>query len=135
MPIRSRTPCECHPRYVGPCVLEFLAAAPSVAKKKYAPRMPPTLDRECFRESSSNTFDFAYRLDAVARPGSRELGAVKIPASCNAWRPPKTIRKKFYFFWCWKSVFRHFSWILEELRPNGRQNQLQREILLQIDLF
>ena len=47
----------------------------------------------------------------------------------------KTIWKKFYFFWSWKSVFHNSSWILEELRPNGRQNQLQRDILLQIDLF
>ena len=34
-----------------------------------------------------------------------------------------------------KSVFRQFGEVLEDLRPNGRQNQLPHEILLQIDLF
>ena len=34
-----------------------------------------------------------------------------------------------------KSVFRRFGEVLEDLRPNGRQNQLPRQILLQIDLF
>ena len=34
-----------------------------------------------------------------------------------------------------KSVFRQFGEVLEDLRPNGRQNQLARQILLQIDLF
>ena len=33
--------------------------------------------------------DFADRSGALARPGSRELRAVKIPASYDAWRPPK----------------------------------------------
>ena len=45
--------------------------------------------RKSFRESSSNKFDFAYRSDALVRPGIRELRAVKIPASYDAWRPPK----------------------------------------------
>ena len=44
---------------------------------------------ENFHESSWNKFDFAHRSDAVARSGSRELRAVKIPASYDAWRPPK----------------------------------------------
>ena len=34
-----------------------------------------------------------------------------------------------------KSDFRQFGKVLEDLRPNGRQNQLPRQILLQIDLF
>ena len=34
-----------------------------------------------------------------------------------------------------KSDFRQFGEVLEDLRPNGRQNQLPRQILLQIDLF
>ena len=33
--------------------------------------------------------DFAHRLDVAARSGSREVRAVKIPASHDAWRPPK----------------------------------------------
>ena len=33
--------------------------------------------------------DFAHRSDVVVQLGSRELRAVKIPASYNAWRPPK----------------------------------------------
>ena len=32
---------------------------------------------------------FTHRSDAVACPGSRELRAVKIAASYDAWRPPK----------------------------------------------
>ena len=34
-----------------------------------------------------------------------------------------------------KSDFRQFGEVLEDLRPNGRQNQLSCQILLQIDLF
>ena len=34
-----------------------------------------------------------------------------------------------------KSVFHQFGEVLEDLQPNGRQNQLPRQILLQIDLF
>ena len=37
-----------------------------------------------FRETK---IDFAHRSGALARPGSRELRAVKIPASYDAWRP------------------------------------------------
>ena len=55
----------------------------------YAPRMPPTRDRESFRGNLSKKIDFAHRLDVAARSGSRELRAVKIPASYDAWRPPK----------------------------------------------
>ena len=45
--------------------------------------------------------DHAHRLGALDRPGSRELRAVKIPASYDAWRPPKrqkTIQRKVDFF-------------------------------------
>ena len=42
-----------------------------------------------FLGSSSKKIDFAHRSGALARPGSRELRAVKIPASYDAWRPPK----------------------------------------------
>ena len=59
----------------------------------YAPRMPPTPrsggDRESFRGNSSKKMNFAHFLDVSARSGSRELRAVKIPASYDAWRPPK----------------------------------------------
>ena len=37
--------------------------------------------------------DFAHRSDVAARSGSRELRAVNIPASYDAWRPPKRRRK------------------------------------------
>ena len=46
-------------------------------------------NRECFRRNSSNKFDFVHFSDVSARLGSRELRAVKIPASYDAWRPPK----------------------------------------------
>ena len=95
-------------------------------------------DRESFRGNSSRKFDFAHCSDAVARLGNRDRRAVKVPASYGAKRPPKrrkTIRKKFEPILSRKSVFRQFGEVLEELWPNGRQNQLQRQILLQIDLF
>ena len=34
-----------------------------------------------------------------------------------------------------KLVIRYFGKVFEELRPNGLQNQIQRQILLQIHLF
>ena len=45
------------------------------------------------------------------------------------------IRKKFDLFWSRKLFLREFGEVLEELQTNGRQNQLQREILLQKDLL
>ena len=45
-------------------------------------------DRGCFREKSSKKIDLAYRPDGAARWGSREQGAVKIPASYDDWRLP-----------------------------------------------
>ena len=50
-------------------------------------------DRESFRGNSSQKFDFARHLDAVARPGSRELRAVKTPTSYDAWRPQNVNKK------------------------------------------
>ena len=47
----------------------------------------------------------------------------------------KTIWKKFEFLRSRKSVFHHFSLILEELDNFRLQNQFPREILLQILLF
>ena len=47
----------------------------------------------------------------------------------------KTIWNKFDFFWCWKSFFHPFSWILEELDNFRYQNQLPHEILLQMYRF
>ena len=47
-----------------------------------------------FRESSWKKIYFARCLGALARPGSRELRAVEIPASYGAWQPPKR-RKNF----------------------------------------
>ena len=40
-------------------------------------------------ETSWKKIDFAHRSSALARPGIRMLRAVKIPASYDAWRPPK----------------------------------------------
>ena len=44
-------------------------------------------------------------------------------------------QKKNNFFGFWKSIFRHFSWILEGIDNFRRQNQFPREILFQIHLF
>ena len=41
------------------------------------------------RENSLKKIGFAHRSGALAHPWSRELRAVKIPASYDAWRPPK----------------------------------------------
>ena len=67
--------------------------------------------------------------------GSRELRAVKIPASCDAWRPPKRRKNDSGFFFFRKSVFRMFSWMLEGIDNFRRQNQFSREMLLQIHLY
>ena len=83
-------------------------------------------------------FDFGHRSGVLDRPGSRELRAVKIPASYDAWRPPKSRKNdsgKIDFFGFRKSVFRNFSLILEGIDIFKRQNRLPREILLQIHLF
>ena len=45
--------------------------------------------------------------------------------------PNKIFRE---FFLDEKSVFHQFGQVFEEQRPNGHQNQLPRQILLQIDL-
>ena len=47
----------------------------------------------------------------------------------------KRFGKKFDFWGSGKSVFRNFSWILEELNNFRRQSQLQRQILLRMRLF
>ena len=55
-----------------------------------------------FRGNSSKKIVFAHRSGALARSGSRELRAVKIPASYDAWRPPKRRKNdsgKIKFFW------------------------------------
>ncbi len=91
-----------------------------------------------FRGNSSKKFDFGHRSGVLDRPGSRELRAVKIPASYDAWRPPKRRKNdsgKNRFFGFRKSVFRHFSWILERIGSFQRQNHFPREILLQMHLF
>ena len=46
--------------------------------------------------------------------------------------PKKIVRQNFQIE---TLVFRQFGEVLEDLRPNGRQNQLPRQILLQIDFF
>ena len=55
-----------------------------------------------FRGNSSNKFDFGHRSGALDRSGSRELRAVKIPASYDAWRPPERRKNdsgENQFFW------------------------------------
>ena len=99
------------------------------------------VDRESFRESfcENSSKKIAHRSDVMASLGSRELRAVKILASYDAWRPPKRKKNDLvkirFFFWSRKSIFRRVSWILEELDNFRRQHQLQRQILLQINLF
>ena len=44
---------------------------------------------QVFAEHRRKKFDFGHRSGVLDRPGSRELRAVKIPASYDAWRPPK----------------------------------------------
>ena len=54
------------------------------------------------RNFDEKKIDFAHSSGALARPGSRELRADKIPTSYDAWRPrnvEKTIRNKFDVFW------------------------------------
>ena len=91
-----------------------------------------------FRGNSSKKFDFGHRSVALDRPGSRELRAVKIPASYDAWRPPKRRKndsEKNRFFWVSEISFSSFSWILEGIGIFQRQNHFPREILLQMHLF
>ena len=70
------------------------------------------LQRQSSRGSSLKKIDFAHRLNAVVCPGSRELRAVEIPDSYDAWR--SSIHQQndsqkigFYFFWSQKAVFRN----------------------------
>ena len=64
--------------------LHRLGAAPLIPRSR-------NFRRNCY---FSKIFDFAYRLDAVARLGSRELCAVEIPATYDAWRPPTPSKNK-----------------------------------------
>ena len=64
-----------------------------------------------FRGNSSKKFDFGRRSSALARPGSREVRAVKIPASYDPWRPPKRRKndsEKNRFFWVSEISFSSF---------------------------
>ena len=91
-----------------------------------------------FRGNSSKKFDFGRRSSALAHPGSRELRAVKIPASYDAWRPPKFRKndsEKILIFCLGNQFFIFFFWILEGIYIFWRQNQFPCEILLQIHLF
>ena len=80
-------------------VADFLSSAHATAR-----------DREGFRRNSSKQIDFTHRLEFAARSGSRELRAGKIPASYDAWRPPKRRKndsEKVRFFWSRKSVIQY----------------------------
>ena len=83
--------CSVH-SYFSRVLLDALSVPP-LGQVFYAPRMPPTLrsagDREGFCGNSLKQIYFAHFSDVSARSGSRELRAVKIPASYDAWRPPK----------------------------------------------
>ena len=70
-------------------VREALRDADPMSLVFYALRMPRPRDRESFRGNSWKNNDFAHGSDVVARSGSRELRAFKIPASYHAWRPSK----------------------------------------------
>ena len=83
-----------------------------------------------FHANSSNKFDFGHRLSALARPGSREVRAVKIPASYDPWRPPKRRKndsEKNRFFGISEISFSSFSWILDGIGIFQRQNNFPRE--------
>ena len=95
-------------------------------------------DRESFGEILLKQFDFADFSDAMARPGGRELRALKISALTlnNAWpyqkhRKNETKRTRF-FFRSQKSVFPYVQQIFEELDNFRRQNQLPCDVWLQI---
>ena len=94
-------------------------------------------DHKSFCGNSSKKIDFAHRLDVVARPGSRELCAFKIPRLAT----PKTSKTRFrknsanMFFGLGNQFFVISSRILEELNNFRCQNQLPRGILLQIYRF
>ena len=90
-------------------------------------------------------FDVGHRSGVLDRPGGRELRAVKIPASCDFWRPPKYRKNdsgKNRFFgvseisvsssyhilsFVKKKSVSSFSWILEGIDYSKRQNQFPRE--------
>ena len=91
-----------------------------------------------FRGNSSKKFDFGHRSGALARPGSRERRAVKIPASYDPWRPPKRREndsEKNIFFGVSEISFSSFFWILEGIGNFQGQNKFSRKILFQIHLF
>ena len=70
-------------------------------------------------------------------PGRRNLSVVKVSASYDIWRPKKyrkTENKIFKKFRTKKLVFRNFGMVFEELQPNEPQNQVRRQILLQIHI-
>ena len=89
-------------------------------------------DRESFRENLSKIFHFANFSNAQDALGCRELRVVKISTLNDLWRYQKPQKNENRTSEFWKSVFRHFRLILEELRSNGPQNQVWHKILLQI---
>ena len=69
-------------------------------------------DRESFRGNSLKKIDFVHVSDVSARSGSRELRAIKIPASYDAWRPPKRRKndsEKIRFFEVLEISFQHLG--------------------------
>ena len=64
-----------------------------------------------FVEIRRKKINFVHFSDVSARSGNRELGAVKIPASYDAWRLPKGRKsdsEKVMFFWVSEISFSSF---------------------------
>ena len=102
-----------------------------------APRMPPT----CWTDVHAKFSKFFRRagldLSEKMNSGRRNLSVVKVSASYDIWRPKKyrkTENKIFKKFRTKKLVFRNFGMVFEELQPNEPQNQVRRQILLQIHI-
>ena len=76
--------------------------------------------------------DFARRLGASERPGSRKLRDVNIPASYDAWRSPKRRKNKWDVFGLGNLFVCYFWWTLEDLDDFKYQDQFPLEILFQM---
>ena len=74
---------------------------------RFMPHATDLAIAKVFAEIRRTKIDFAHRSDVAARSGSRELRAVKIPASYDAWRTPERQKKRFeknYIFFNQKTI-------------------------------